>query len=329
MADRNNIEDIYKIVKEDFDWIIEDMEQHIYLIKENMVEFIKNNPLESIEDFQGKIRYIDKLIEKVKDIKAEYISIIKGEEGNKKIIDGIEYDYLEDWRGTNPKEIVLFGEKHEVKFWRDILIIVIDELYKKDPKLIYKIAGDKNFRGRKRVYFTFDEKLIEKKYYKKTSSGLYVIVNADANTLYTLSVQILEMSGFIEDDLKIVLSKDDCVKLKEENKIEKDDSSNIIKLSKEYASVSMDKSIFKTLIYSIINRKKEYGTNYIEPRKIANKYEKLLLNNTNYAIPYHPVINIINFLKDSHFIDNYEGTRKGKYLVVDDTSLKTWVDNNF
>ncbi len=41
MADRNNIEDIYKIVKEDFDWIIEDMEQHIYLIKENMVEFIK------------------------------------------------------------------------------------------------------------------------------------------------------------------------------------------------------------------------------------------------------------------------------------------------
>ena len=34
MADRNNIEDIYQIVWDDFNWIIEDMTQHRNLIKE-------------------------------------------------------------------------------------------------------------------------------------------------------------------------------------------------------------------------------------------------------------------------------------------------------
>ena len=90
----------------------------------------------------------------------------------------------------------------------------------------------------------------------------------------------------------------------------------------------MDKSLFKTIIYSIINRTQEYGTNYIEPRKIADRYEELILNNTNYTVAYHVVINIIKFLKDSQFIDNYKGTKKGKYIVVDDISLKAWVENN-
>lgn len=328
MADRDNIDDIYKIVKEDFNWIQEDMEQHRNLIKKRWIQCIENDEFEDIDDYRNRIEYIEKLMGKIENIKKEYISIIKGEEDSKKVVDGIEYDYLEDWKGSNPKEILLFGKRYEVKFWRDVLLILIDELYKKDINLIYTIAENKDLRGRKRIYFTFDQKLIEEKYYKKTSYGLYVMVNADANTIYDLSIKVLELAGFSEDDLKIKLIENDINGKLENIKIEKDDLYNIIKLSREYASVSMDKSLFKTIIYSIINRTQEYGTNYIEPRKIADRYEELILNNTNYTVAYHVVINIIKFLKDSQFIDNYKGTKKGKYIVVDDISLKAWVENN-
>ena len=154
------------------------------------------------------------------------------------------------------------------------------------------------------------------------------MTNASANTIYSICIDILEILGYKEDDLKVKLKRSDKDREVREVKIEKDDLSNNIKLPREYASVSMDKSLFKSIVYSIINRNEEYGTNYIEPRRIADKYEELILNNTKYTVAYHVVINIIKFLKDSHFIDNYEGTKKGKYIVVDDDSLRTWVDNN-
>ena len=111
MADRDNIDDIYKIVKEDFNWIQEDMEQHRNLIKKRWIQCIENDEFEDIDDYRNRIEYIEKLMGKIENIKKEYISIIKGEEDSKKVVDGIEYDYLEDWKGSNPKEILLFGKR--------------------------------------------------------------------------------------------------------------------------------------------------------------------------------------------------------------------------
>ena len=53
-----------------------------------------------------------------------------------------------------------------------------------------------------------------------------------------------------------------------------------------------------------------------------------ILSNTKYTIAYHVVINIVKYLKDNQFIDNYEGTNKGKYIVIDDSFLQAWADNN-
>ena len=328
MPDRDNIDDIYNIVKDDFNWIVEDMDHHRELLKRELIQYIQEDKFEEITDYTEKCEDIEKLIEKIESIKNEYISIIKGDENNKEVIKNGQYDYLEDWSNTSPKEILLFDKKYEVKFWRDILFILIEELYNIDKNLIDRLVENEKLKGRKRLYITYDRNQINEKFYKKTCFGLYIMTNASANTIYDICQNILEILGYKKDDLKIKLNESDINTGLQYTKIEKDDSNNIIKLSKKYASVSIDKLLFKSIVYSIINRNEEYGTNYIEPRKIAYKYEELILNRTRYTIAYHVVINIINFLKDSHFIDNYKGTKKGKYIVIDDDSLKYWVKNN-
>ncbi len=84
---------------------------------------------------------------------------------------------------------------------------------------------------------------------------------------YIVSAWIYQNLGYKEDDLKVKL-REVIRTERQRSKIEKDDLSNNIKLPREYASVSMDKSLFKSIVYSIINRNEEYGTNYIEPRRI-------------------------------------------------------------
>ncbi len=56
-----------------------------------------------------------------------------------------------------PEEILLFGKRYKVKFWRDILFILIEELYKIDKELINRLVYNKDFKGRKRLYITYDK----------------------------------------------------------------------------------------------------------------------------------------------------------------------------
>lgn len=328
MPDRDNIEDIYNIVKDDFNWIVEDMEQLNLLYRNEWIKCIENKDYVETEEYRKKCEDLDKLIEKIENIRKEYISIIKGEESTKKDTDGTEYDFLEDWSDTTPKEIMLFGKRYKVRFWRDVLMTLINELYKENKDLVNKLADNEELTGRKRVYFTYDKNKIDEKFYKKTSYGLYIMTNASANTINDICMKVLKCSGHSEDDLKIKLQGTYEDKEVKTVRIEKDNQDNVIKLSREYASISIDRNLFKTIIYSIINRQKEYGTDYIEPRKIVDKHEKDILSKTNYTTSYHVIINIIKFLRDSQFIDNYEGTKKGKYVVIDDNSLKAWVENN-
>lgn len=46
MPDRNNINDIYKIIKGDFNWIQEDMKQHRKLLKEELIQCIEKDMFE-------------------------------------------------------------------------------------------------------------------------------------------------------------------------------------------------------------------------------------------------------------------------------------------
>lgn len=329
MADRNNIEDIYQIVCDDFNWIIEDMTQHRNLIKEKMIQCLQDDNIDEIDDYKQKYGNTGKLMLKLENIKQEYVSITKDDslENNSESQD-VRYNDLEDWTDTNPEEVLLFGKKYEVKYWRDILIILLEELIKRNKDFVDNLDKMNDFKGRTRLCFTYDETLIDVRFYKKISNGLYVMVNNNANSIVTLCRKILRISGYSHDELKIRIKEDEKAKTGIVEKLETDNSSNLIKLPKKYASISLDKQLFKTIVSSIIKRKEEYGTEYIEPRKIEEKYEKIILDTTKYTTAYHVVINIIKYLKDSHFIDNYNGTKKGKYIVVDDGSLQSWIENN-
>ncbi|MBU5257066.1 hypothetical protein [Tissierella praeacuta] len=328
MINRSNPEDIFKTVKEDFNWLKEDIYEHLEILKGKIIELVNEDLVEEIDEYKEKHEDLKKILEKIDEVRNEYISIIKGEEQSQFIQD-TEYDYLEDWTGTDPMEISLFGQRYSVKYWRDILLILMEELYKKDKGIIADILRNDDYKERARVPFTYEHNKINKKYYKKTSYGLFVLVNDNANTIYSRCIRVLEIAGFKEQDLKVKLSDTIENESNQEVNIENNSTDNgTIKLSKKYGSISIDKSLFKTIVNSIVNRKVEYGTDYIEPRKIVEKYESLILKDTKYTVAYHVVINIVKFLMDIHFLDNYRGTKKGKYIIVDDNSLKAWIDKN-
>lgn len=329
MVDRNNIDDVFKVINDDFDWMIEDMTQYNSIIKEKMHKCIEQECFDDEDEYKQKYKDIKKLIEKVANLKSEFISLcIDDEKNNNKIPEDNYYDDLMDWTDTNPEEILLFGEKYKINSWREVLLLVVEEILKKNKQLVDKIDKLEEFKGRTRIYFSYDESQIEKRFYKKLPNGLYVMVNANANSIVSLCRKLLRTAGFTDNDLKIKVNQDNKYSMIEEIKVDNESGLGIIKLPKKYGSISIDKEILKDIVYSILKRKEEYGTEYIEPRKIENKFDNIIISRTNYTTSYHVIINIINYLKDFHLLDNYNGTKKGKYKVVDDESLKMWINNN-
>lgn len=325
LIDRNKLNDMFNVINEDFNWIIEDITQYNSIFKDKMMEYFKNDQFDEADEIRPKYEDIKKIIEKVESVRLEYISLY-----NEEVDDESNNDFIvmQDWTDISPKEVQLFEKRYFVKSWREIFILLLEELIVINPDFIKNIEALDEFRGRTRLVFSYDDTLIDKKLYKKLTNGLYVLVNNNANTIVSLCKRVLTASGNKEEDIKIISIQDnENHTSKGELKLETDES-GLIKLPRNYASISIDKEIFKQIIYSILDRKNVYGTDYISPRKIKEEFDSLIATKTKYTTSYHVVINIIKYLMDFRFIDNYPGTKKGKYVVIDDSSLKLWVDNN-
>ena len=76
MADRNNIDDIFNIVKEDFNWIVEDITQHRSLIKEEFIKAVQIDKFDDMDDYKQKCEDLEMIIEKIENVKQEYTSLI-------------------------------------------------------------------------------------------------------------------------------------------------------------------------------------------------------------------------------------------------------------
>lgn len=325
LIDRNKLNDMFNVINEDFNWIIEDITQYNSIFKDKMMEYFKNDQFDEADEIRPKYEDIKKIIEKVESVRLEYISLY-----NEEVDDESNNDFIvmQDWTDISPKEVQLFEKRYFVKSWREIFILLLEELIVINPDFIKNIEALDEFRGRTRLVFSYDDTLIDKKLYKKLTNGLYVLVNNNANTIVSLCKRVLTASGNKEEDIKIISIQDnENHTSKGELKLETDES-GLIKLPRNYASISIDKEIFKQIIYSILDRKNVYGTDYISPGRIKEEFDNLIATKTKYTTSYHVVINIIKYLMDFRFIDNYPGTKKGKYVVIDDSSLKLWVDNN-
>ena len=60
MPDRDNLEDIYNIVKDDFNWIVEDMGQHNLLYRNEWIKCIENKDYLETEEYRKKCEHLDK-----------------------------------------------------------------------------------------------------------------------------------------------------------------------------------------------------------------------------------------------------------------------------
>lgn len=242
MIDRDNKEDIYNVVLDDFNWIKEDITKHQDLLKEDAMKFLKEDRYDDSYEIQQQCQDIKKIINLLNNIKNEYISIIKDvddkvEENIDKVDisdEFIENNIYNDWTDKNIEKIILFGKTYDVKYWRKILIILLEELIKIDNNKISRLPTEQNFKGRTRNYFTYDKDSINSKHYKTLSNGLFVLVNMNANSIVSLCYKILNYFGFENKELIIKVEIDEK---DNSNEIENDQQNNVIKLSKKYASI--------------------------------------------------------------------------------------------
>lgn len=319
-----NTEAVVKNINDMFIWLSEELNEHTLLIKEKILDYCNKELYDEEDELKQQQKDMRRLKEKIENLRQEYLSLFRTNDQDDVSVKS--YDDLSDWTDANLKEIFLFGKTYQVTTWRKVLVLLLEELYVKKPELIQKIDQNEDFKGRTRNAFSYDETKIDTKFYKKLSFGLYVLVNMNANAIMTFCRKILISAGFSDSELKIKAEP----KIKEteiERTIESDDK-GIIKLHRKYASISISRDIFIRIVSSLLNRKDVYGKDFFEPRSVEKKFEDEITEKTKYTTAYHVVINIINYLKDCKLIDNYPGTKKGKYIVIDDNSLKSWLENN-
>jgi len=152
VIDRNNIDDIYSVINDDFNWIIEDMTQHNSILKERLLQCYEKDRFDDGEEFKQKYKDIKKIIEKLENIRQEYSSICKDDVEKKEennVLRG--YEELADWTDADLESIELFGKEYKVKYWRDILVQLLEELYNKNKSFINGIDKIEDFRGRTRI----------------------------------------------------------------------------------------------------------------------------------------------------------------------------------
>lgn len=325
MVDRKNVSDIFNVVKDDFNWIIEDMTQHNELVKEKMIEAIKKDDFEEVEDIRECCLNMKSLMEKIEAIKSEYASLF-AESDSQEEFEDFKKD-LPDWTGLNPNRIKLFGQEKEVKSWREVLSLIIEELIKINPKYVQKLNRVDDFKGRTREYFSYDTQEIEEKYYKVASNGLYYLVNSSANSTMSLCRKVLRIGGYEEADLQVLDYRGEESSTDKKDKVA-EISADTIKLSPQYASLMISKQVFKEIVQSMIDRNKVYGKDYINPREVERRFEKEIIEATKYTTAYPVVINIIKYLKELKMVEHFPGTKKGKYIVVNDETLGKWIECN-
>lgn len=319
-----NGEAVVKNINDMFIWLSEELNEHSLLIKGKILDCCDKELYEEEDELKQQQKDMRRLKEKIENLRKEYLSLFRSDEHEDVSIKS--YDDLSDWTDTNIEEIYLFGSAYQVTKWRKVIILLLEELYVRKPEYVKKLDQNDDFKGRTRNAFSYDETIIDTKFYKKLTFGLYVLVNMNANAIMSFSRKILISAGYSDGELK-VRAVQKVKEIEDEINIESDDN-GVIKLHRKYASISIGRDLFKDIVFSLLKRKDNYGTDFIEPRSVEKRFEESITEKTKYTTAYHVVINIFNYLKDCKLINNYPGTKKGKYIVIDDNSLKSWIENN-
>ena len=101
-----------------------------------------------------------------------------------------------------PAAVRLWGERHPVRTHIEILMTVVEELYRRHPHDFDRAVEP--LKSGKTQYVSRDSSRVRSTRTKQTSSGYYVDVNLSAQSIRERVVRLLEALGYRESDLEYV-----------------------------------------------------------------------------------------------------------------------------
>ncbi len=103
------------------------------------------------------------------------------------------------YTGKKPSCFYFRSDRHEVNSWKDLLMAVLEIIYRKHPGYFEKVLS---LKGTKRAYFAYSKKgLTNPK--KIVNTGIFAEAHISANDIVKRCYQLLELFGYNENDLTI------------------------------------------------------------------------------------------------------------------------------
>lgn len=315
------------MIFEDFECLKGDVDSLIEFHKNIAIKCIQENSHDGMITASENWKSLERYKNKINELLDEYDSIIAestDECSYKNETEDIDDDFtgLRNFTFTDPIQIKLLGQIYEVnKSWREALIILCEELIKKQTNKFKDFDKNEVFKGRKRVYFSYNAKDLTSNT-KKLSNGLYVELNLSANDIAKRCCDVVEQCGYNLDDIKFKVEwKEQSQEIK---KIEKKlENKSEIKLPPKHSSVHIPRDLFEAIVNEIINYGNKNNVEFFNPRKISLDMNDLIISQSCYASTYHVVINLVNYLIDCKLVEKIE---KGKYTVKNNRLIKDWFD---
>ena len=103
----------------------------------------------------------------------------------------IPHTLYENFEHKRPKGFKLLGNTVDANNWAKVLLETCEMLYRIDEKIFISFANDKNMNGKKRNYFSFDDKNIRKPK-KLKSTDFFVETNLSANSIKQIIIKMLK-----------------------------------------------------------------------------------------------------------------------------------------
>ncbi len=105
---------------------------------------------------------------------------------------------------ASPTAVVLWGERHSIRRFSDILMTIVEELYKRHPDSFEQTVGPLKVSDGKRQYVSLDRLRVAGKSPWQTPSGCFVAWKFNAKIHKKRWGELLEAFGYSESDLQLL-----------------------------------------------------------------------------------------------------------------------------
>ena len=171
---------------------------------------------EYAKELKGIQDNLDSLIEKLEI--ADSIELEEDKEYTPKILPNyedyqvdnqIEHNLYEDFTHKRPFSFKLLDRAYNVKTWKDMLLILCEELYNKDKNIFETMITKPSMQGKRRKNFSKNaDELREKSRLKMNNSDIWLETNMSGNGIRNLIIKILKEYNLKVTDITVYFRAD-------------------------------------------------------------------------------------------------------------------------